>query len=139
MPVHMMHVGDVRMLVRQSLVTMPVCMRLSGRIVGAVYVLVVLVVHMLMLVRHRLVDMLVFMNFRHVQPYAHRHQGAGGSELNRDWFGEQQDRSYRAEERGSREVCAGPRRTKISERADEQDKADAISDEADEARYEHRT
>ena len=87
--VHVRHVG---MLVRQSLVPVPMRVRFARRILNRVHVLMMLIVHMLVRVCHSLMNMLVLMIFRQVQPHAHRHQGAGGCELDRDRFIEQENR-----------------------------------------------
>lgn len=83
MPVPMVNVGVVRMRVCQRLVPVRVNVRLRvshGRVGRAVGVPVVLVVHVSVLVKHRLVDVLVLVPLRKVQPDAHRHQQGGDGE-----------------------------------------------------------
>lgn len=87
----MVHVRHVGMLVRQSFVPVPMCVGFAGRIINRVRVMMMLIVHMLVRVCHRLMNMLVLMIFRQVQPHTHRHQGAGGCELDRDRFTEQEN------------------------------------------------
>lgn len=84
MSVRVMHVWDVRMLVAQPLMAMPVCMRLAGGIVGPMRVLVVLVVHVAVRVLQWLVFMLVRVILGDMQPDAESHQEAGRNQLNRD-------------------------------------------------------
>jgi hypothetical protein len=54
-----MHVGDMRMTMTQPLVAMQMRMRFARRIAGSMRVLMMLVMHMTMAVRHRLVHMLM--------------------------------------------------------------------------------
>lgn len=72
-----MHIRHVRMLVCQSLVAVPMSVWLAWRIVGRMLVLMMLVVHMLVLVLKRLMHMLMFVVFSHMQPHAHSHHRAG--------------------------------------------------------------
>ena len=60
MPVLMMHVRHVRMFVAQPLMPMRMCVRLTGRIIWPVSMLVVRVMNMRMEVLHRFMPMLVF-------------------------------------------------------------------------------
>ena len=61
-----MHVGRMRMGVPDPAMLMRMRVRLAGRIVGRVLVLMVRVVPMQMRVRHTRVDMLVLVPLRHV-------------------------------------------------------------------------
>ena len=81
MPVGVVHVGDMRMLVAQALVAVPMRMWLAWRIVCRVLVLMVLVVHMAVGVLHGLVLMLVLMVLSHMQPDTETHQKAGDRKL----------------------------------------------------------
>ena len=65
MPVTMNHLG----------VPMEMRVRLAGRILGQVLVLMVFIVHMPVLVLHRFMDMIVFMTFREMEPHPQSHQG----------------------------------------------------------------
>ncbi len=76
MPVLVMHVGRVRMLVLEPAMHVEMRMRLPWRVFGIVLMLVVLIMHVGMRVRCRLVDMFVFVAFGEVQPNAHSHQAA---------------------------------------------------------------
>jgi len=64
----MMNVRRVRMTVREGRVRVPVCVRLAGRIAGRMRVLVMLVVHVPVRVRQRLVHVKVLVSLCEVQP-----------------------------------------------------------------------
>jgi len=68
-----MHVGNVRVGMPRPAMPVHVRVRLSGRVVRAVLVLMMLVVHMRVLVRHRFVDVLVLMMLAQMQPHANCH------------------------------------------------------------------
>lgn len=68
MAVCVVHVGHMRMLVHEPLVSMPVRMGLAGRIVWAVTVLMVRIVHMRVTVLQGLMDVFVLMILGQVQP-----------------------------------------------------------------------
>ena len=68
MPMLVVHVGRMRMRVFEPAMLMGVGMRLSGVVFGTVLMLVMLVMHVRMRVRHGLVGMFVFMTFRQVKP-----------------------------------------------------------------------
>jgi hypothetical protein len=76
MAVEVMHVGRVRMIMLQRLMLVRVGVRLSGRILGPVCMLMVLV----MRVSHRLVNMLVFVMLGDVQPDTQGHERSGREE-----------------------------------------------------------
>ena len=69
------------MFVAQRLVTVPVRMRFSDRLVVSVLVMVMVVMHMSMLVFERFVGMVVFVSFGEVQPEPDCHQHASGGQL----------------------------------------------------------
>ena len=76
-----MDVGIVGVRVRESLVPVRVAMRLPRGIVRAVFVLMVRVVDIEgMLVLERLVDVLVLVTFRRMQPYSYGHEDSGDCE-----------------------------------------------------------
>ena len=66
MLVEMMHVRNVRMRVSQTDVLVKMSVGLPSRIRSAVCVLVMLVVHVRVCVRHRFMDMLMFMTLGQV-------------------------------------------------------------------------
>ena len=61
-------VGVVRMGVDQPLVLVAMSMRFAGRVVGRMFVIVMLVMNVKMRVFQRLVNMRVFMPFGNVEP-----------------------------------------------------------------------
>ena len=85
MPVLVMHVGRVRMFVLEPAMHMEMRMRLR-RVFRTVRMLVVLVMHVRMCVRHRLVDMFMFVALGEVQADAKHHQQAGRYDLGSGWF-----------------------------------------------------
>ena len=64
MPMFVVHVGRMRMRVFEPAMLMGMGMRLSGTVFGTVLMLVMLVMHMRMRVRHGLVGMGMFVAFR---------------------------------------------------------------------------
>lgn len=76
MYVPVMHVGIVRVAVRQQVVAVRVCVRLPGRIVDAMGVLVMLVVYMRMGVHKQFMRVLVVMPLGQMQKYTEGHQQA---------------------------------------------------------------
>ena len=108
MSVRVMHVGDVRMLVRQTVMAMPVRVRLARRIVGPVGVPMVHIVHMRMAMLLGLMDVLVVMILGQVQPDADAHEQASDRELQRHGLAQSNHRYEGADKRGRREVGTGP-------------------------------
>lgn len=107
MRVAVVQVGIVRVAVDEPRVPVPVRVRLARRIVGAVRVPVVLVMHVRVLVLHRLVHMLVLVPLGEMEPDAEAHEPAGGEQLQRQRLAEGGDREERPDERCRREVGAG--------------------------------
>ena len=81
MPVRVVHVGRMRVVVAQSLVTMRVCMWLAGWIIGTVDVLMMLVVHVRVPMLHGLVLMVMLVLLGQMQPHADGHQDPGDQQL----------------------------------------------------------
>ena len=77
MPVSVVNIGNVWMRVGGALVMMGVRVRLAGRIIGTVPVLMMFVVNVEVLVSHCLVRVLVLMAFREVQPHTDGHETGG--------------------------------------------------------------
>ena len=94
--VPMVKVGVVRVRVRQPGVSMPMAVRLSRRVARSMRVLMVFVVHMTMLVLHRVVHVEVSVTLRQMQPDTRRHQHAGDDQLPRDRLAEERQRHHRA-------------------------------------------
>jgi uncharacterized integral membrane protein len=88
MPV--VNVGVMWMGMPKRLVSVQATVRLARRVAWCMFVLVVLVVfvmHMKMVVLHRLVDVFVLVAFGQVQPHTHTHQGCGHGEITRNALG----------------------------------------------------
>jgi hypothetical protein len=73
MSMPMMEVRVVRMPVHDADVPMPMSMRFAGRVAGAMRVLMMLVVTMPVFMLHRLVNVLVLVSFRQMQPQPEPH------------------------------------------------------------------
>ena len=72
----MVQVRVMRMPMHQALVSVEVAVRLADRSIGPVAVLVVFIVHVPMLMLHRLMHMLVFVPFRQMKPKSDPHKDA---------------------------------------------------------------
>ena len=112
--------------------------RLAWRIEGAMGVLVVFIMDVRMGVRHRLMNVLVFMMLGQVQPHAGRHQRASNSELHGDRFAQRDHRSGAADEWSRGEIGACSRRAEMAQSDDEQGEAHAVAEEADNTRDQDR-
>ena len=75
------HVGDMRMPVPHSRMSMGMCVWLAGWIARQVLMLVVLIVHVGVGVRHRLMVVLMLVVLGQVQPDAYAHHETGRNEL----------------------------------------------------------
>ena len=95
----MMCVGIVRMRVHEPLMAMPVAVRLSGRVVHSVFVLVMVVVHVRVLVFNLLMNMGMLMPLADVEPDAEAHQGGGNPERGTRALTPERERRRRADER----------------------------------------
>ena len=84
MSVRVVHVGDVRMLVREPFVAMLMGVRLAWWIAWPMGVLMVLVVHMRMAMLQGLMEVFVVMVLGQVQPDTDAHEQAGDCELQRE-------------------------------------------------------
>ena len=91
----------------QRLVPVEVRVWFPGRVERVMGMAMVLIVHVGMDVRRVVVDMLVFVMFGQVQPYANRHQGTGDKELR--GYGSPSTITAAAPpiERRCGEICAG--------------------------------
>ena len=127
--------GIVRVPVRERLRGDAVGVRLAAVRPELVRVPVVLVVHVAVLVLHRLVDMPVLVALGDVQPDARRHQRGRGPESAASSGSPSSDHGDRvADERRGREIGAGARRPELAQRHDEEHKADAVAHETDRPR-----
>ena len=75
-----MHVGHMRMLVRECAVPVPVGVRLTRRIARFMRVLVMGVVHVRMRMIERFVSVIMLMMFGDMQPDSQAHEHAGQQE-----------------------------------------------------------
>ena len=132
MRVGVMHVGRVRMPVSHRLVAMGLFIRFARRVAGTVTVLVVLVADMRMGVVHHLVQMLMRMIFRQVEPDADAHEQASGHQLERQRLMQKDDGGNRSEEGSSREIGPRARRAKMPKRHNEEREAHPVTEKADE-------
>ena len=116
--VPVMQVGCVWVRMHEVFVPVRMRMRFAGRIIKFVHVLMVLVVHMHVLVLHRLVRVLVFVMFGKMQPDAEADQSRGNPELRVRSLAQEQERENHPHERRGGEICAGPRRAQMTQRED---------------------
>ena len=134
MPMGVVHVRHVRMCVTHGHMLMEMGVRLARRVMRTMrVVVVVLVVHVRMDVRHGFVRMFMFVTFRKVQPHANRHEQASGDKLECHRIAERDDCGGAAEKRCCRKIRPSARCTQMAERDDEQSKADAVAEKADDA------
>src|SRR3954466_13183466 len=126
MPV--MEIRVMRMAMAHPRVRMLVRVRRMAVRRPVVRMLMVLVVHMLVRVRHGLVDMLVLMPFADMQPHAERHQRRGAPEGRLRTLAEQKKCERRAEEGRDGEISAGARRAELAQSDDEKNEADAVAE-----------
>src|SRR3954465_5935063 len=123
----------VRMTVAQPRVAMHMRMRLAAVPGEVVSMGMVRIVHMLMRVRDRLVQMLVLMALAHIEPSPDRHQRAGGPEDSARVRAEDSQGERRAEKWRHGKIRTGACGAEVAERHDEEDEAHAVADEADQA------
>ena len=107
MPVTVVQVRVVRMAVAQRPVHVWMRVRLCQGYAGVVSVLVVLVMVVLVLVLERLVDMLVLVALRDMEPHASQHERATPRERYGEWLAERHHGGDCARERCDGKVGAG--------------------------------
>ena len=90
--VGVVHVGRVRMRVVDPAVPMKMAVRLAGRFAAGVGVTMMFVVHVRMRMRHRLVNVPVFVALGEVQPHAQPHEATRRYQSERHGFRERDDR-----------------------------------------------
>ena len=103
------HVGRVHMFVFQPGMRMDMRVRLAMRIARIVLMSMVLVMHMCMGVRIRLVDMFMLVALGEVQPNAQSHQAAREQQLSGNWLAKCGNGHYRAEEWSRGKIGPGTR------------------------------
>jgi hypothetical protein len=130
-PVKVMHVWYVRVHVPEPAVNVNVGVRFAGGVTGSVLVPMVFIVHVRVRVCRRFVHMVVFVVLAQMQPHAGAHEDTCRQQLQRERFAEKHDRDERADERRGREIGACPRSAKVTQRENEQNETDAVSEESD--------
>ena len=88
MPVPMVQVRIVRVLVAQWCVVVRVRVRLAGRIVRTMGMLMMLIMNVVVVVRHRCVSVLMLVSFGQVQQDANAHQHRGAHKRDGDRLAE---------------------------------------------------
>jgi hypothetical protein len=122
----MVHVGHVGMRVLEPTMTMRMGVRFAGRVLGQVWMLMVLVMHVGMRVHQRLMDMLVLVVLGHMQPDARRHEDTGRNEGHGHRLPERGDGDDGAKKRSGREVGPGSRGPEMTEGDNEQRKTHSV-------------
>jgi hypothetical protein len=112
----MVHVRHVRVSVFQSAVTVRMGVRFAGRIVGAVFVLMMRIMHVGMRVFHGFMNVLMFVVLGDVQPYADRHQQPRHQQLKRERLTQEYYGHDCAKKRCRRKVGACARSTEMAQR-----------------------
>ena len=120
--VRVVHVGDMRMLVCEPFVAMPMRMRLAERIAWSMNVLMVLVVDMRMTMLEGLMDVFVVMLLGQVQPDTEAHEQAGDCEGQRDGLAQKYHRRDCSHEGSRRKVGSCARGPEMAQRHDEERK-----------------
>ena len=95
--------------------------------------LMVLVVRMRMIVRDGIVNVEVFVMLGDVKPDANRHQARSDKKLSGQRLAEREHGRRGAEERRSREISAGARRSEVAQGQHEKRQAGAVAQHANEA------
>jgi hypothetical protein len=126
MPMSTMHIGSVRMCVPQRSMIVWMSMGLARRVRLLMRVLVMRVMHVRVLVLHRLMDVFVFVVLGKVQPDSQGHKQTSSGEPRRRWIAQRDHGGERAHKRRGCEVGAGARRSKFAERKNEQYEAHAV-------------
>ena len=127
----MVQVGKMRVAMHEPGMPVPMRVRLAFRRLSPVAMPMMFIVQMRVLMLDRLVSMLVPVPLGQVEPDAESHKAAGGQQLQARLLAEHGDRQQGADKWGDREVCAGACGPEVPQRQDEQDKAGAVAEEAD--------
>ena len=85
-----------------------VAVRLSWRVVGGVFMLVVFIMGVAVVMLHRLVLVFVFVPLRKVQPHADTHERSRHAKENGESFLEDHQGKHRPNEGGEREISTSP-------------------------------
>lgn len=135
MSVSMMHVWNMSVLVHKRSMFVKMDMWLPRRVRWPVSMLMMFVVDMGMRMGHWLVDMLVFVMLRQVQPHTCGHQKSGEDDLRGQRLAERGNRNHGSKKRRSRKIGPCPRRSEMTKSQNEQREADAISEKSYETRH----
>ena len=100
MPMPMMHVGHMRMRVRQSGMPMRMHVGFAGRILRSMGMLMMFIMRMSVRVSYRLMLMDVLVVLRNVKPHAEAHQCAGNKQRQGNWVAERKNCRGRAKKGG---------------------------------------
>ena len=119
MLVPVVQIRIMRMLVPQSIMTMPMRMRFGDRF--AMDMLRMRIVQMRMIMLQHRMKMLVIVPFRQMQPEAGSHQQPGEDQLHRDRIVENQHGQHRANEWRQREIRSRSRRSQMPQAEHEHD------------------
>ena len=98
---------------------MHMSVRFAGRVLGPVCMLMMFIMHVRMCVRHRLVNVLVFMTLGHVQPDAHSHERACREEPKAHRLLQHDNRGNRSQEWRCRKIRSRSSGTQMAQREDE--------------------
>jgi hypothetical protein len=131
MTVSVVNVRHVRVRVPHRAVLVEMSVRFARWIEGAVRVTMVFVMDMWMRMRHRRVNVFVFVTLGEVQPDAQCHETARRQELKRDGLRQRHDRRYRPHEWRRAEVGRRACAAEMAQRQDEQHDAQAVANKPD--------
>lgn len=108
-------------------VHVPVRVGLPRWFAAIMAVLMVLIMHMSMLVRHLFVAMFVLVALRQMKPHSDGHERPGGHELDRHRIPQNEYGDQPAEEWSQRKVRTGPGRSDVSKSNDKQHETDTVA------------
>lgn len=127
----MIDVGVVRMRVDQPLVQVAMSMRFAGRVVGAMFVFVMLVMNVSLCVFQGLVSMRVFMSFGGVKPDTRQHENARRAECPIQATLAESEGERGPRERRGREVSSCSSGAEMPESTDKENETQAIAKKTD--------
>ena len=128
-----MGIGEMPMAVAQARMRMDMAVGLARRIPGGMIMAMMDVMVMTMVMGEQHMLMLMAMALGQMQPKPRQHQGAGQQKLHGDRLAQDRDGENRADEGGRGEIGACARRADVAQREHEEDEADAIAQEAQQA------
>ena len=126
----MMHVRCVWMRVFRLPMLMDVGMGFARRIGLSMSMLVMTIMDVWMRVNRQFVDVFMLVSLGKMQPHADGQEHAGNGQLQACRIAQCDHGGKRAQKWCGREIGAGARRSEFAQRKNEEDQADAISDEA---------